>query len=118
MEYFRKSDLEEIRKSPINGTSEIGLYALYTNLAYPVFKIKRLSKKYVYWEDGSNHQYPSSSSSYTLFSSKTEAWKKYKLIYEKKKQWIKEQYARDMEALTHATNILNECAEQTPEYFL
>ncbi|RLC45317.1 MAG: hypothetical protein DRH57_08210 [Candidatus Cloacimonadota bacterium] len=118
MEYLRKDDLEEIRKSPINGTDELSLYAVYKNLAHPVFKVQKLTKKYVYWNDGTNHSYPSSAAGYSLFSSKTEAWKKYKSLYETKKQHIQDQYERDMLALTRATTILDECAEKTPEYFL
>ena len=118
MQYQRKDELEEIRKSPINGTDELSLYAVYCNLARPVFKIKHLSKKYVYWYDDTKHQYPSRTSGYSLFSSKTEAWKHYKLLYEKRKDHIIKQYEQDMQQLAIATNILNECAAVTPEYFL
>ena len=118
MQYHRKDDLEEIRKSPLNGHGDIGLYAVYGNLAHAPIKIKHLSKKYIYWEDDTNHAYPSRSAGYTIFDNKSEAWKHYKYLYEKQKEHIIEQYESDMKKLTRATNILNECAETTPEYFL
>jgi len=114
MEYFRKDDLEEIRKSD----TEPSLYAVYGNLANPPIKIKHLTKKYIYWEDDTKHPYPSNSAGYSIFDSKIEAWKRYKQLYEKRKKYIREKYDHDMKQLTRATEILNECAEKTPEYFI
>lgn len=118
MEYLRKDDLEELRKSDRNYSDNISLFAVYLNLAHPPIKIKHLSKKYIYWEDGTNHQYPSRSAGYTLFDSKVEAWKRYKDLYDQRKEHIKKQYESDMQQLTRSTYILNKCAEETPEYFL
>jgi len=116
MEYFRKDDLEEIRKS--DESDNLSLYAVYGNLANPPIKIKHLSKKYIYWEDDTKHPYPSKAAGYSIFDSESEAWKRYKHLYEKRKRYIREKYEQDMQQLTRATEILNECAEKTPEYFI
>ncbi len=118
MEYSRKDDLEELRKSDRNYSEDISLFAVYVNLAHPVIRIKHISKKYIYWMDDTQHAYPSKSAGYSLFDSESEAWKHYKDLYEKRKAYIKAQYESDMQRLTRATDILNECAEKTPEYFL
>lgn len=114
MEYCRKDDLDEIRRS----SDEIPLYAVYTSLCHPVFKIKHLTKKYVYWDDDSKHPYPSRSAGYSLFDNQSEAWKRYRQLYEKQKQFIEDEYKHNMKRLDYATSILSECAEKTPEYFI
>lgn len=118
MEYLRKNDLEKLRKAHTNETYNLELYAVYFNLAIPVFKIKHISKKYVYWEDDSKHPYPSNSAGYSLFDNESEAWKHYKKLYETQKKSIQEKYEMDMKQLTKAKKILEKCAEETPEYFL
>ena len=118
MEYTTKADLEELRKeNNING-NVIELYAVYHNLNTPVIKIRNLTKKYVYWEDGSQHPYPSKNSGYRLFSNKSEAWKFFKSFYDKRKRSIEEQHKLDLENLKKATEILNKCMDDTPEYLL
>ena len=117
MEYFRKDELDEIRHSYSDGTDCIPLYVVYKSLCHPVFKIKNMSKKYIYWEDGSKHPYPSKSAGYTIFDNQSEAWRKYKYLYEKQKQFIEDEYIHNMKRLNFATAVLNECAEKTPEYF-
>jgi len=116
--YTTRNDLEKLRKvSNLNG-STIELYAVCHNLNNPIIKIRNLTKKYVYWEDGSQHPYPSKNAGYRLFSNKSEAWKYFKLIYDKRKKYIEEQHKLDLENLKKATEILNNCIDNTPEYFL
>jgi hypothetical protein len=118
MQYYRKDDLEELRKSNRNYSEDISLYAVYVNLGNPPIKIKHISKKYVYWEDDTKHSYPSKSAGYSIFDNKIEAWKHYKYLYEKRTKYIREKYEADMKQLTRATQILQECSEKTPEYFI
>lgn len=118
MHYHRKAELEELRKTQPNADGDLELYAVYNHLANPVMKIKHLSKKYVYWFDDTKHPYPSNAAGYVVFDNKVEAWKYYKMIFEKRKADIQERYERDMQQLTRATEILNKCSEETPEYFI
>jgi len=114
MVYRSKADLEEIRKSQNN----IKLYAVYSHLALPVFKIKSLSKKYVYWEDNSKHPYPSNSAGYILTDNLYEGWKIYKDTYNKRKKFIEDQYKSEIQKLTMAESILDSLSKSNPELFI
>ena len=114
MEYLRKLDLQELRKS----NKEVELYAVYKHLAHAPFKIQKMSKQYIYWDDDTKHAYPSSSAGYSLFDNELEAWQTYKILYETRKEYIKKQYDDNMKQLNTATIILQQCMEKTPEYFI
>jgi len=117
MEFHSKKDLEELRKN-INKDDDLKLYAVYKNLAYPVFMIKSISKKYVYWDDDSRHPYPSASADYSLFDNQSEAWRFWKKLYEDKKKQTLKEYEENMKRLSKAEAILEQCSIDNPEYFI
>lgn len=117
MLYRNKADLDDIRRSPENELGTLCLYGVFTHLGHPVIHFNKMSKKYLY-VDQKQYPYPSKSSSLVVFDNKSEAWRFYKSVYEKQKKHIQDQYESDMQKLTRATDILDECAEKTPEYFL
>jgi len=105
-------------KLTIARRENIELYAVYSHLALPVFKIKKLSKKFVYWDDDSKHPYPSKASGYILTDSLSEGWKIYKDIYNKRKKFIEDQYKSEIQKLTTAESILNSLSKSNPELFI
>ena len=115
MVYYRKADLEDIRKES-GGVVE--LYAVYNHLYYSVRTISKLTKKYVYLDDGAQNPYPSKNAGYVIFDNKSEAWKYFKENFERRKKSIENKYQSDMESLAAAAQHLQKCSEETPEYFI
>ena len=113
MIYHNKAALEQVRKNKFSS-----FYAVYFHLKLPVFKIDKITKKYVYWDDGTNHPYPSRSAGYCLFDSEKEAWKFYHYLYKKKENELKKNIEELKSSIEVSKNILAKKIKINPEYFI
>jgi hypothetical protein len=106
-----------------SGCPEVLLYGVKKSLDIPVITFVKLSKQYLYDVEGKTHNFrfgalDDNSAPLAIFTSKSEAWKFFKIKVAEHRDFVENYYVAQAKKLNNAEKAILEALKNFPEYFI